>query len=227
MSLFLTEDGSHSIYSEQFGVAYHSTHGAIQETQHIFIEAALCHFIQLNQDKNIDEIKILDIGFGTGLNVFMTFLESQNRQYNIDLTTIEAYPLSISTAETLNYAQLLNVPQYEHIFKQLHSLSWEEKHAIMEKFTYQKHLLDFKEIAYTNTFDIVFYDAFSPETQPDLWDEMMMGRIFNALKSGGIMTTYCAKGSFKRALKSVGFQVEGIPGPRGKREITRATKKIT
>jgi tRNA U34 5-methylaminomethyl-2-thiouridine-forming methyltransferase MnmC len=224
MSLFITEDGSHSIFSEQFGVAYHSTHGAIQETRHIFIEAALKYYIQ---QKNVDKIKILDIGFGTGLNVFMTFLESLKQGLNIELTAVEAYPLSISTSEQLNYSQLLNVPQDDAIFKQLHTLSWEEKHRISENFSFQKLFLDFNNISHVNSFDIIYYDAFSPESQPELWESEMLQRMFNALKNGGLMTTYCAKGSFKRALKSVGFQIENIPGPRGKREITRATKNLT
>jgi tRNA U34 5-methylaminomethyl-2-thiouridine-forming methyltransferase MnmC len=221
MSIFITEDGSHSIFSEQFGVAYHSTHGAIQETQHIFIEAALRYFTQKNK---VDKIKILDIGFGTGLNVFMTFLEAQNQGFEIDLTTVEAYPLSISTAEKLNYAQLLNVPQFDPVLKQLHALSWGEKHALSDAFSFQKLLLDFKEIDFKDAFDIIYYDAFSPESQPELWESETLQRMFDALKNGGILTTYCAKGSFKRALKSVGFQVENIAGPRGKREITRALK---
>jgi tRNA U34 5-methylaminomethyl-2-thiouridine-forming methyltransferase MnmC len=224
MSIFLTEDGSHSIFSEQFGVAYHSTHGAIQETKHIFIEAALYHYIK---QKSIDKIKILDIGFGTGLNVFMTFLENQKLGLNIDLTTLEAYPLSISIAEQLNYPQLLNVLQYEDIFKLLHTLSWEEKHVLTNNFSFQKHLLDVKNVTYIDEFDIVYYDAFSPESQPELWGDAVLKRIFDALKKGGILTTYCAKGSFKRALKSVGFHVENIPGPQGKREITRAYKIFT
>jgi tRNA U34 5-methylaminomethyl-2-thiouridine-forming methyltransferase MnmC len=223
MSLFITEDGSHSIFSQQFGVAYHSTHGAIQETKHIFIEAALNHYIQ---KKSIDKIKILDIGFGTGLNVFMTFLESVKLDSEIDLTTIEAYPLSISIAEQLNYPRLLNALHYDDVFRFLHTLSWEEKHVLTNNFIFQKHLLDVKNITYTNDFDIIYYDAFSPESQPELWESDMLQLMFDALKKGGILTTYCAKGSFKRALKSVGFQVENIPGPRGKREITRAIKII-
>jgi tRNA U34 5-methylaminomethyl-2-thiouridine-forming methyltransferase MnmC len=223
MSIFITEDGSHSIFSEQFGVAYHSTHGAIQETQRIFIEAALNYFTQKN---NVHKVKILDIGFGTGLNVFMTFLEAQKQGFDIDLTTVEAYPLSISTAEQLNYAQLLNVPQFDPVLKQLHTFSWTEKHVMGDAFSLQKLLLDVKKIDFQDKFDIIYYDAFSPESQPELWEPEMLQRMYDALRNGGILTTYCAKGSFKRALKSVGFQVENIAGPRGKREITRAFKLL-
>jgi tRNA U34 5-methylaminomethyl-2-thiouridine-forming methyltransferase MnmC len=223
MSLFITEDGSHSIFSQQFGVAYHSTHGAIQETKHIFIEAALNHYIQ---KKSIDKIRILDIGFGTGLNVFMTFLESLKLGCEIDLTTIEAYPLSITIAEQLNFPRLLNAPQFDDIFKLLHTVNWEEKYLLTNNFTFQKRLLDFKKITYTDDFDIIYYDAFSPESQPELWESDILQLMFDALKIEGILTTYCAKGSFKRALKSVGFQIENISGPKGKREITRAIKTI-
>jgi tRNA U34 5-methylaminomethyl-2-thiouridine-forming methyltransferase MnmC len=224
MKLFVTDDGSHSIFSEQFGVAYHSTHGAIQETQHIFIEAALRYFIQ---HRKFDSIKILDIGFGSGLNVFMTLLESINQGLNIDITTVEAYPLSILLAEQLNYPQQLKVEAFDTHFKQLHRLSWEDSHQLNNIFSFQKRLLNFKEIDYTNTFDIIYYDAFSPDSQPELWQSEMLERMFKALKNGGVMTTYCAKGAFKRALKSVGFQIESIPGPLGKREITRAIKNLT
>jgi tRNA U34 5-methylaminomethyl-2-thiouridine-forming methyltransferase MnmC len=221
MALFITDDGSHSVYSEKFGVAYHSTHGAIQETRHIFIEAGLKHFISQHP---VDKLAILEMGFGTGLNVFMTFLENLNLNIDIDFHTIEAYPLSISTTNELNYPQLLNVPEQDAIFKKLHSLNWDAKHVLTPYFSFQKHLIDFNDISFSNTFDIVYYDAFSPESQPELWEVDMLKRVFDAMKIGGILTTYCAKGNFKRALKHVGFQIENIPGPLGKREITRATK---
>ena len=221
MAIFLTEDGSHSIYSEQFGVAYHSTHGAIQETKHVFIDAGLNHFIAQREFK---QIKILEIGFGTGLNVFMTFLESHFRGIQIDFTTTEIYPLSISTAAELNYPQLLNVPHLGNIFNTFHTSNWNEKHRISDNFLFEKRLVDFQNMDFFNEFDIVYYDAFSPESQPELWDIEMLKRTYNALKEGGILTTYCAKGSFKRALKTVGFQIENIAGPPGKREMTRASK---
>jgi tRNA U34 5-methylaminomethyl-2-thiouridine-forming methyltransferase MnmC len=221
MALFITEDGSHSVFSELFGVAYHSTHGAIQETKHIFIEAALNYYIK---NKSIEKIKILDIGFGTGLNVYMTFLESLKLACKIDLTTIEAYPLSISIVEQLNFPRLLQVPQYEPLFKLLHTSNWEEKHELTHNFIFQKRLLDFKDIVYINTFDVIYYDAFSPNSQPELWESDTLQCFFDALVEGGILTTYCAKGSFKRALKQVGFRIENIPGPKGKREMTRAIK---
>jgi tRNA U34 5-methylaminomethyl-2-thiouridine-forming methyltransferase MnmC len=221
MALFITDDGSHSVYSEKFGVAYHSTHGAIQETRHIFIEAGLKHFITQHQ---AHKIAILEMGFGTGLNVFMTYLESLNQNTGIDFHTIEAYPLSISTTNELNYPQLLNVPQHDAVFKKLHSLDWAEKHSLTPHFSFQKHLIDFKDISFSNTFDVIYYDAFSPDSQPELWDVDMLKRVYEAMKIGGILTTYCAKGSFRRALKSVGFQIENIAGPAGKREITRASK---
>ncbi len=223
MTLFLTEDGSHSVYSEQLGVSYHSKHGAIQETQHVFINAGLEYILQ----QSPTEINILEIGFGTGLNAFMTFLESEHQpiQATINYFAIEAYPLSMEQVFELNYVLLLNAASYQDVFLRMHSGKWSEIYPLSKNFNFQKLLMNFEDIDFQNSMDLIYFDAFAPDVQPELWEERLMQKMFNALHSQGALTTYCAKGMVKRTLKSVGFFIESLPGPPGKREMTRAIKK--
>ena len=217
--LFQTADGSHSILSEQFGVSYHSKHGAIQETQHVFINAALRFKALLQQ-----ELSILDIGFGTGLNAYMTLIEATNRNLSVDYTGYEAFPISIQQAKNLNYPALLKMSDTSYPFLMLHECDWGQRISINNHFSFQKCLQTFDQIVYQNKFDIVYFDAFAPNAQPDLWKQPLLEKMYQALKPDGVFVTYCAKGEVKRTLKAVGFQVERLKGPPGKREMTRAIK---
>ena len=223
MTLFLTEDGSHSVYSEKLGVSYHSKHGAIQETQHVFINAGLEYILQ----KSPTEINILEIGFGTGLNAFMTFLESEHQPITatINYFTIEAYPLSMEQVFEINYVEQLDAEPFKDIFLKMHSSDWSKMHPLSKKFNFQKLLMNFEDIDFQNHMDLIYFDAFAPDIQPQLWEQDLMAKMFKALRSQGALTTYCAKGMVKRTLKSVGFFIESLPGPPGKREMTRAIKK--
>jgi tRNA U34 5-methylaminomethyl-2-thiouridine-forming methyltransferase MnmC len=221
MTLFLTEDGSHSVLSETFGIAYHSKHGAIQETKHVFIEAGLKY--ALAQD--LKEISILEIGFGTGLNAFMTFLEAQNWGVKISYTTLEVYPLPLEQVHQLNYVEKLNAHDFSTIFEAMHTFTWEDTHPLSKNFNFTKLLMDFTHLNFKNEFDVIYFDAFAPEAQPHLWEVDMMQKMYDALKTNGILTTYCAKGSVKRAMKTVNLTIEKLAGPPGKREMTRALKK--
>ena len=218
--LIITDDGSHSIQSEQFGVSYHSRHGAVQETLHVFINAALKPLAVKKQS-----LSILDIGFGTGLNAFASLIESQKLSIYINYTAVEAFPLTFSVIEQLNYASQMGVPELQNTFFQMHQQAWNQPEQLSDQFKLTKLLQKFETLDFHNAFDIVFYDAFAPNAQPELWDTPMMERMFQSLKMGGVLTTYCAKGAFKRTLKAVGFIVEAIPGPPGKREMTRAWKR--
>lgn len=218
-NLFETQDGSHSIFSDQFGVSYHSKYGAIQETQHVFINAALRLKALLQK-----EIHILDIGFGTGLNAYMTLLEAIKRDLQIHYTAIEAYPISYQKALSLNYSSLLNSQEQHNDFLEMHEEDWEEAIEINEHFQFIKHLRKFEEIDFTNQFDIIYFDAFAPNAQPELWEAELLGKMYQALKPEGVLVTYCAKGVVKRTLKAVGFEIESLKGPPGKREMTRAVK---
>lgn len=214
-----TQDGSHSIFSETFGVNYHSKYGAIQETQHVFINSALRLKAILQA-----EINILDIGFGTGLNGYMTLLEATKRNLKIQYTAIEAYPISNKQASILNYSTLLNTEEYQNLFLEMHADKWGEELIINDSFNFIKHQIKFENIDFLNQFDIIYFDAFAPNAQPELWERDVLGKMYDALKKEGVLVTYCAKGVVKRTLKAVGFEVEALKGPPGKREMTRAIK---
>ena len=216
--IYTTEDGSHSIISKKFGVGYHSRHGAIAEAYHVFIDAALRFKAVIQKD-----IKIMEIGFGTGLNAFVTYLEALKRNLHISYTAIEAFPISLEQAQSLNYPQILN-PEQGNFFLNMHQVEWDVPVSVHEQFLLEKKLIAFEKIDFENQFDIIYFDAFAPNAQPELWSDEIMNKMYQALKPNGIMTTYCAKGIVKRSMKKAGFTVEALPGPPHKREMTRATK---
>jgi len=218
--LFLTQDGSHSIFSKQFGVSYHSKYGAIQETQHVFIDAGL-------RPKSLQqkEIAILDIGFGTGLNAYMTLLESIKNDLQTTYVAYEAFPIGKEQVELLNYPQLLKAPSSAAYFSLLHNQEWNRIGQLHDNFTFTKHLSSFQNIDFQDTFDLIYFDAFAPSAQPELWETALLSKMYKALKCNGMLVTYCAKGQVKRNLKEVGFKVEKLKGPPGKREMTRAIKE--
>ncbi|MFM9951674.1 MAG: tRNA (5-methylaminomethyl-2-thiouridine)(34)-methyltransferase MnmD [Saprospiraceae bacterium] len=217
-ALIETQDGSHSLLSGVFGVSYHSRYGAIQESSHVFIQAGL-HWKAL-QSK---QLRILEIGFGTGLNAYLTLLETQRLDLKVHYESIEAFPISIEQAAALNYPQILE-PEPPTLFMKLHAAPFGSASHVTTYFHLLKRQISFHDIQYSGEFDLVYYDAFAPDAQPELWEEPMLKKIYEALKPGGIMVTYCAKGYVKRNLKAVGFQVDALPGPPGKREMTRCLK---
>ena len=219
-TIITTHDGSHSLLSDEFGVSYHSKYGAIQETKHVFIDAALQPIALKNK-----EIAVLEIGFGTGLNAYMTLLEAERLSLPVQYTTYEAFPVPMHQVEQLNYSEALAADQ--SLFEQLHNCQWNVPHQICEHFLFVKYQKKFQEIATVNAFDVIYFDAFAPNAQPELWEAPLMQAMYDALKIGGVLTTYCAKGVVKRTMKSVGFEIEAIPGPPGKREMTRAWKRPT
>jgi len=217
--LIETQDGSHSLMSGAFGVSYHSRYGAIQESLHVFIKAGL-HWKALKSK----QLRILEIGFGTGLNAYLTMLEAARLGLDIYYETIEAYPISVEQAATLNYPQFLQPEESPTLFMELHRAPFGEKIVITRHFQLQKQQMQFENIQHKDAFDLVFFDAFAPDSQPESWEQPMLQKVYEALKKDGIMVTYCAKGYVKRNLKAVGFQVEALPGPPGKREMTRGVK---
>lgn len=220
MSIITTEDGSHSIHSDQFGVSYHSKYGAIQESLHVFIDAALRFKIQSNPAS----ISILELGFGTGLNALLTLQESQKHKMVFNYETFEAFPIEIKTAEELNYLEMLERADLQDHFLQMHTCEWSTPIVINPTFNFTKHKKSFSEIDSSNLFDVIYFDAFAPNAQPELWEPALLEKLYKALKPNGVLTTYCAKGQVKRDFKKVGFEIQSIPGPPGKREMTRAIK---
>jgi tRNA U34 5-methylaminomethyl-2-thiouridine-forming methyltransferase MnmC len=219
MALILTNDGSHSVFSETYGVTYHSTHGAITESAHVFIAAGLHH-----KAVKQSEIDILETGFGTGLNAFMSWLEAERRNLRVRYTGLEIAPVSLQEAGAMNYADALGEAGRAADFQALHACAWGVEHAFSENFQFRKEQIFIELFEANEAYDVIYFDAFAPQAQPELWTEEVFGRMYRALRPAGILVTYCAQGAFKRTLKQVGFQVERLPGPPGKREMTRAVK---
>lgn len=216
MEVVSTGDSSSSVYSSKFKALYHSRHGAYQESDHVFIQSGLAYF----NDNNPGSISVLEIGFGTGLNALLTALYAQQHSTQIIYTTLEAYPLSEDVLQYLNYGELL---QARDTFDKIHRAPWDQNCSLTEQFEIDKRLIKFEDFRTMDTFDVIYFDAFAPNTQPALWEEDMMKKMHTFSKNGSILVTYCAKGEFRRTLEKVGFTVERIPGPPGKREMIRAT----
>lgn len=214
--IITTEDGSSTLYVPGLNEHYHSVHGAIQESRHIFIQAGIQYYGQKH-------IHILEAGFGTGLNAFLALLDARENKREIVFHSFEKYPLTAEEVAELNYTTLFTQEEIA-LFQQLHSAPWEEDVPITPYFTIHKHEADFSEVNFTEQFDIVFFDAFAPDVQPRLWGTDILSEFYNALKPGGILVTYCVKGIVKQALREVGFKLKRLPGPPGKREMLRATK---
>lgn len=215
--IITTADGSKTIQLKEWNEQYHSKHGAIQEAYHVFIK----HGLNLFQNQSIN---ILEIGFGTGLNAFITFLEAPKLDLNITYRGVEAYPVSAGELSQLNYISELKARGFREQFHQMHESSWEDLVVITDYFTLYKEQSDFREINAENSFELIFFDAFGARVQPELWTVDVFAIMFRALKNEGILVTYAAKGSVRRAMQEVGFEVERLPGPPGKREMLRATK---
>lgn len=217
-NIITTADGSKTIQIEDWNEQYHSIHGAVQEAQHVFIKHGL-HAVKLNN------INLLEVGFGTGLNAFITLLEAEKSQIQINYTGVEAYPVLEEELAQLNYASALNAENRIEDFWKLHSSDWELGCEITENFKLTKQQKFFNDIDESEAYHLIYFDAFGARVQPELWDEAMFKRMYKALKNDGILVTYAAKGSVRRAMQSAGFLVEKLPGPPGKREMLRALKK--
>ncbi len=214
----ITSDGSTTIHLPDWNENYHSTHGAIQESKHVFISKGFDVI-------SASEISILEIGFGTGLNCFITFLEAQAKEKSINYVGVEAFPVTKEEVSKLNYVSELKVDNLQLVFDKIHNCTWEEKHQIQSNFWLTKRKQFFKNIIDINQFDVVYFDAFAAEYQPELWTVAIFKKMYKALKVNGILVTYSAKGSVRRAMQEVGFSVERLDGPPGKREMLRATKR--
>jgi tRNA U34 5-methylaminomethyl-2-thiouridine-forming methyltransferase MnmC len=215
--LLLSEDGSSTLLSNNYGVTYHSRHGALQESEHVFIKSGL-DFIK--EDKN--EIHIFEMGFGTGLNAYLSLLYALRNNLNIQYTSFELHPLPRDLVKQLNYTELL--PEHANLFQLIHDIDWNKMQKLHPNFSINKVERNILDFSYEETFDVIFYDAFAPETQGKLWEAPIMEKMYQSLKNDGVLVTYCAKGVFKRTLKAIGFEVQSIPGPPGKREMTRAVR---
>ena len=217
MKLLLTEDGSHTMYSAQFGEAYHSSRGALTESSHIFISSGLSAVTG-------KEINVFEVGFGTGLNAFLSWIHAEVNQLQINYTSIELYPVALDLLSDINYSALF--PGHETKFAALHKTPWDQPEKLSSHFTLHKlHQSVFDTALPSFSQNIIFFDAFSPEKQPELWSADVFRKMYDLLTIGGILVTYCSKGYVRRNMKEAGFTVEKLPGPLGKHEIVRAFKR--
>lgn len=219
MTIISTNDGSNSIFSERYGVTYHSKFGAMTESAHVFIAAGLRYKAVVQQ-----EIAILETGFGSGLNAFMTWLEAERRNLKINYLGLETFPISVPEAASLDYPSALGCPDREAGFIALHECDWGIEHTLSEHFLFEKRQTRIEAFSQPAAFDLIYFDAFAPQAQPELWTEEVFARMYESLRPEGVLVTYCAQGHFKRTLKKTGFTVERLQGPPGKREMTRASR---
>ena len=219
-TLILTGDGSHTISMPELNVTYHSIHGAIQESKHVFIEAGLKSLLPVEGTA----LNVFEMGFGTGLNALLTIIESERLQRKIYYETVEQFPVDTGEVRSLNYCEQLDREDLQPIFEQLHSCEWEKKVNITENFGFNKSRTNLLNLETSETFELIYFDAFAPNTQPELWTNEIFEKMFAMLEPGGILVTYCSKGDVRRAMQAAGFIVEKLPGPRGKREMTRALR---
>ena len=223
--IITTADGSKTIHLPDWNEQYHSKHGAVQEALHVFIKTGLHHLFHYELDsESIKNISILEIGFGTGLNAYLTLLESKKLNIVIDYVGVEAYPVMSEEIQVLNYPKIIIDKEQDDLFDKLHTTEWETNHQITDLFALTKQEKFFKEIDEVGTYNLIYFDAFGARVQPELWTEDVFEIMFKALKQKGVLVTYSAKGSVRRAMQAVGFAVERLPGPPGKREMLRATK---
>jgi tRNA U34 5-methylaminomethyl-2-thiouridine-forming methyltransferase MnmC len=209
----LTADGSHTLFLPEMNEHYHSVNGAVQESRHVYLEAGF------NRCRK-ETVRVLELGFGTGLNALLTAGESRRKKIKTFYVSLEQYPLPPEIINLLNYSEL-----DRELFQQIHAVEWNKAVPVSPFFTLHKIKADFTAYDFAGNYDVVYYDAFAPEKQAEVWSQELFDRLFRAICPDGILTTYCAKGSVRRMMQQAGFVVERIPGPPGKREILRARKE--
>jgi tRNA U34 5-methylaminomethyl-2-thiouridine-forming methyltransferase MnmC len=215
ISILTTGDGSQTLFSIQFDEIYHSRNGALTESQHVFVQHGL-----MNVNKPL--IKVFEVGFGTGLNALLCAHYAQQNNISIEYTGVELYPVDDTIASQLCYHEALVDCPIETVV--LHNAPWNERVTLTTNFSLLKIQQSLVDVQLNETYDVIFFDAFAPEKQPELWDLSVFQKCFALLAEGGVLTTYCAKGYVKRNMQEAGFRVEKVPGPPGKREMLVAFK---
>jgi len=219
----LTADGSHTIVVPELNIAYHSRYGAIQESMHVFIQTGMHYFLHSAKLKQDEVLTIFEMGLGTGLNALLSLSEAIHLNQKIFYKAIEPFPLSLEEAQNLNYTSLVS-PGLQQNFLHMHRCGWNKKVSVHPLFLFVKSKIALEDLTAANKFHLIYFDAFDPRVQPALWNEDMFCKMFNMLENSGVLVTYCSKGAVRRALQNVGFTVEKIAGPPGKKEILRAVR---
>lgn len=220
LQLVETKDGSQTILNQALGSTYHSRHGALTESQHVFIAKGL----RKQVENGLTDISLLEMGFGTGLNALLSARFSENHKININYHGLELFP--VPTEVWSQYRLPNELTKERALFEKMHNANWGEEKEILERFLLTKHQVSLLDFQPKTTFDLIFYDAFEPETQPELWTEEVFAKLFSWMNEGGVLTTYCCKGYVRRNMIAAGFEVEKVPGPPGKREMICAEKPL-
>ena len=217
VEIIQTKDGSHTLYSKQFDEIYHSRNGALAESQHIFIHSGL-DACQTNV------INVFELGFGTGLNALLSWEYAETKNVRVDYHSIELYPVSEDLIRQINYPDLVG---HKEKFQRLHAADWNDRVILSENFTLHKIKGSVLEMQFpASTINVIFFDAFSPEKQPELWTVDVFTKMYDILAPNGILVTYCSKSYVRRNMQQAGFQIEKLPGPHGKRDMVRAIKGV-
>ncbi len=216
--IITTKDGSKTIFIPEWNENYHSKHGALQEALHVFIKSGL-------KQIDSDHVRVLEVGYGSGLNAILTYIEAQNKDQTIHYAGIEAFPISKDEFNALDYGSLTGVSAAKDILQKFFDAPWEESVQIETDFSLQKMKIQLEDFdSNESKYDLIYFDAFGPRVQPEIWALDVLSKMYDTLDNKGIFVTYCAKGQVRRDLESLGFEVEKIPGPPGKREMLRAHK---
>ncbi len=226
-----TADGSPTLYREDLDEHYHSVKGALAESQYIYVdlgwrEAALrmksTRPVESVSPSSRDAINVFEVGFGTGLNAVLTAQAALESKIRTLYYSVELYPLAKHVTDQLLPYQ---PEEYQTLYQSIHAAEWDKEVEINPYFQLIKMQVNLLELTLTLHPDVVYFDAFAPEKQPEMWDEAIFGKIYDAMKPGAVLTTYCAKGAIRRMLQQIGFLTERLPGPPGgKREVLRAKK---
>ncbi len=218
VEIICTKDGSSSLFIPELNETYHSKFGAIQEAKHVFIKHGLELFL------DVQKVSILEIGFGTGLNAFITFLEIQKKNIEINYTGIEAYPLDFDIINQLNYVNELSAHTFKHDFLKMHTSDWNLRISISKNFQLTKNKQMVEDIDDICKYNLIYFDAFGFEVQPNLWNDAIFQKMYDALMPNGVLVTYACRTVIKQSMQNVGFKVEKLQGAPGKREMLRARK---
>lgn len=221
--LIATADGSHTVRVPEMNITYHSVHGAMRESMHVFINAGFYGSASRLTREN-EPLRIFEMGFGTGLNALLTLIEAEKIKTKIYYEAVEPFPLNEQEVRSLNYCDLLKPPDMQNILEQMHNCDWEKEISITANFILLKrnaNLLNFKSL---KPFELIYFDAFAPTAQPELWTKEVFDKMYAMLEPDGILVTYCSKGDVRRAMMAAGFTVEKLAGPPHKREMIRARK---
>ena len=218
IKIITTEDGSHSLFDEELNETYHSTRGARGESTHVFIKEGLEYWLDQNQ---ADEVRILEVGLGTGLNAFLTAKFAEETSQKVHFTSLEPFPIGREIYEKLNYQE---TEEEKELMMDIHESGWEQDAEISPNFGLHKTATKLEHVTTLTPFNLIYFDAFAPSKQPEVWSLDNIRKCYSMLSNGGVLTTYCAQGQFKRNLAEAGFEVETLQGAMGKKEMVRATK---